>query len=122
MAKEIFDIYIKRYGLSGKVKAIVSAEPSPITALFKYVDDSLNDVNVIFGVSKKDDDLKRFKSAQKYYEENEHIHLIDPAETAVEPYVDKHGNNISATNVRNNIENPEVIKSYLPEKLTPEDI
>lgn len=122
MAKEIFDIYIKRYNLTNKVKAIVSAEPSPITALFKYVDDNLSDVNVIFGVSKKDDDLKRFKSAQKYYEENEHIHLIDPAETAVEPYVDKHGNNISATDVRNNIENPEVIKKYLPKKLTPEDV
>lgn len=47
MAKEIFEVYINRYGFQKKVKAIISPEPSPITALFKYVDNNLNDVNVI---------------------------------------------------------------------------
>ena len=56
MSKEIFELYIRKYGLSSKVKVEVSKEPSPITAMFKYVDDNLKDVNVIFGVSKKGGD------------------------------------------------------------------
>ena len=56
MSKEIFELYIKKYGLSSKVKVEVSKEPSPVTAMFKYVDDNLKDVNVIFGVSKKGGD------------------------------------------------------------------
>jgi hypothetical protein len=91
MAKDIFDIYINRYNLQRKVKAIISPEPSPITALFKYIDDNLQDVNVIMGVSKKGGDEARFKSAEKYYADNEHIHLYNPLETAVEPYLDKNG-------------------------------
>ena len=122
MAKEIFDIYITRYNFQKKVKAIISPESSPITALFKYIDNNLQDVNVIMGVSKKGGDEARFKSAEKYYADNEHINLLNPLETAVEPYLDKNGQPISATDVRNNIGNIEVIKNYLPEKLTPGDI
>lgn len=122
MAKQVFDIYIKRYGMQGNVKAVISPEPSPVTALFKYIDSSLSDVNVILGVSKKGGDELRFKSAKKYYAENPHIHLLDPAETAVEPYVGKDGLPVSATDVRNSLESPEAIKKYLPEDLTPEDV
>lgn len=122
MAKDIFDIYINKYGLQGKVKAIISPEPSPITALFKYIDGNLNDVNVIMGVSKKGGDEARFKSAEKYYAENEHIHLLDPIKTAVDPYVDKDGMPISATDTRNSLDNPEAVKKYLPEKLSDSDV
>ena len=122
MAKDIFDIYINRYGFQNKVKAIISPEPSPITALFKYIDNNLSDVNVILGVSKKGGDEARFKSAEKYYADNEHINLINPIETAVEPYIGKNGQPISATDARNNIENIDLIKEYLPSKLTEEDI
>lgn len=122
MSKDIFDIYISRYGLQKKVKAIISAEPSPITALFNYVDDNLSDVNVIFGVSKKGGDEARFKSALKYYEDNEHINLLDPMITAVEPYSRPDGKPISATDMRNNLDNAELLKDYLPEKLTDSDI
>ena len=122
MAKDIFDIYINRYGFQNKVKAIISPEPSPITALFKYIDNNLSDVNVILGVSKKGGDEARFKSAEKYYADNEHINLINPIKTAVEPYIGKNGQPISATDARNNIENVDLIKEYLPSKLTEEDI
>jgi hypothetical protein len=43
------------------------------------------------GVSKKGGDEARFKSAEKYYADNEHINLLNPLETAVEPYLDKNG-------------------------------
>ncbi len=121
MSKDIWEVYIKRYGLKN-VKVEVSAEPSPVTAMFKYVDDNLTDVNVIFGVSKKGGDEARFKKALSYYEDNEHINLLDPIETAVEPFAGKDGTPISATDIRNNIDKPDIIKPMLPEKLTDTDI
>ena len=120
MSKQIWEIYIKAYGLKN-VKVEVSSEASPITAMFKYVDDNLQDVNVIFGVSKKDGDEARFKSAMKYYEDNEHINLLDPIETAVEPFKDPSGKAMSATDIRNNLDKPDVVKEMLPDKLSDTD-
>ena len=122
MSKDIFELYIKKYGLSSKVKVEVSKEPSPVTAMFKYVDDNLKDVNVIFGVSKKGGDESRFKSAMKYYADNEHINLLDPMTTAVEPYKSVDGKEISATALRDNIDNPAFVKSMLPDKLSASDV
>lgn len=121
MSKKIWEIYLKRYGLRN-VDVRISAAPSPISALFKYVDDNLNDVNVIFGVSKKGGDESRFKSAMKYYADNDHINLLDPIETAVEPFVGKSGKAVSATDIRDNIDKPDVVKEMLPDKLTDEDV
>jgi len=121
MSKKIWDLYINRYGLKRKVEVIVSPEPSPITALFKYIDNSLKDVNVIFGASTKGDDYKRFLTAPKYYEDNESIHVMDPKETAVSPY-SVNGVDISATDIRNNVDKPEIIKPMLPAKLTDSDV
>ena len=121
MSKEILELYLKRYKLNN-VNVEVSTDASPITAMFKYVDNNLKDVNVIFGVSKKDGDESRFKSAMKYYADNEHINLLDPLATAVEPYASSDGTPISATDIRNNIDNPEIIKPMLPAKLTDTDI
>ena len=121
MSKKIWEIYLKRYGLRN-VDVQISAAPSPISALFKYVDDNLNDVNVIFGVSKKGGDESRFKSAMKYYADNEHINLLDPIKTAVEPFVGKSGKAVSATDIRDNIDKPDVVKEMLPDKLTDDDV
>jgi hypothetical protein len=121
MSKQIWDVYIKRYGLTNVV-AEVSTEASPITAMFKYVDDNLSNVNVIFGVSKKGGDEQRFKSALRYYEDNPSINLLDPVKTAVEPFSSPTGVPISATDIRNNIDKPEVIRPMLPDKLTDQDI
>ena len=57
---------MKKYGLKN-VKVEVSSEASPIIAMFRYVDNNLKDVNVIFGVSKKGRDEARFKSTMQYY-------------------------------------------------------
>ncbi len=121
MSKQIWQIYLKRYNLTN-VEVLVSNEPSPITAMFKYVDENLSDVNVIFGVSKKGGDELRFKSAMKYYADNEHINLLDPATTAVEPYVSKDGVPVSATDIRNNIDKPDVVRTMLPDRLTDADV
>lgn len=120
MSKKIWELYIKRYGLKN-VKVAISAEPSPVTAMFNYVDNNLNDVNVIFGVSTKGDDVKRFKNALKYYEDNEHINLLDPVETAVEPFKDPSGKAVSATDIRDNLDKPDEVKKMLPDKLSNAD-
>lgn len=124
MAKDIFDLYLKRYGLKN-VELIDSPDPSPITAAYKYVEENLHDCNVIFGVSKKGGDWKRYSSAKKYFSEKKpelHIDVLDPQEYAVDPYVTDDGEEISATTLRANIDNKDVLKKYLPKKLTDDDI
>lgn len=112
---------MKKYGLKN-VTVEVSSEASPITAMFKYVDDNLKKVNVIFGVSKKGGDEARFKSATRYYEDNPDINLLDPIETAVEPYKSEDGKAVSATDIRDNLDKPDVVKTMLPDKLGPSEI
>ena len=123
MSKDVLDLYVQKYGLKN-IEVIVSPEPSPITAMFKYVDDNLKDVDVIFGVSKKDDDLKRFSNIQKYADElhnKNNVNILDPSTTAVEPY-EANGKPISATDIRNNLDKPDVVKPMLPAKLSDADV
>lgn len=123
MSKDVLDLYVQKYGLKN-VEVMVSPEPSPITAMFKYVDDNLKDVDVIFGVSKKDDDLKRFSNIQKYADElhnKNNVNILDPSTTAVEPY-EANGKPISATDIRANLDKPDVVKPMLPAKLSDADV
>ena len=120
MSKQIWEIYLKAYGIKN-ADVQVSSEPSPVTAMFKYVDDNLKDVNVIFGVSKKGGDEQRFKSAMKYYDDNDSINLLDPLETAVEPYTGEDGKAVSATDLRNALDKPDEVKKMLPSKLSSAD-
>ena len=122
ISKKIFEIFVNRYNVQNKVEIQISDKPSPITALYDYTDNNLKNVNVIFGSSKKGGDEKRFASAVKYYEDNLDINLINPLEVAVYPFKSKDGIEISASIIRDNIDNPEIIRKMMPSKLTEEDI
>lgn len=122
ISKKIFEIFVSRYNVQDKVEIQISDKPSPITALYDYTDNNLKNVNVIFGSSKKGGDEKRFASAIKYYEDNLDINLINPLEVAVQPFKSKDGIEISASIIRDNIDNPEIIRKMMPSKLTEEDI
>lgn len=122
ISKKIFEIFTNRYNVQDKVEIWISDKPSPITALYDYTDNNLKNVNVIFGSSKKGGDEKRFASAIKYYEDNLDINLINPLEVAVQPFKSKDGIEISASIIRDNIDNPEIIRKMMPSKLTEEDI
>ncbi len=122
ISKKIFEIFVNRYNVQDKVEIQISDKPSPITALYDYTDNNLKNVNVIFGSSKKGGDEKRFASAVKYYEDNLDINLINPLEVAVYPFKSKDGIEISASIIRDNIDNPEIIRKMMPSKLTEEDI
>lgn len=124
MAKAIFEIYIKRYRLHN-VKLEISDVPSPITAVFDYVDNNLSDCNVILGVSKKDSDWKRYQHAKKYFDTvspAKGINILDPKETAVEPTTDDLNSTVSATDIRKNIDNKDFVKSMLPKNMTSNDV
>ena len=112
---------VNRYNLSDRVEVVVSPQPSPITAAYDYVDNTLKNSNVIFGVSKKGDDYKRYLGAEKYFEDRDDITVLDPKEYAVEPF-ELNGRPVSATTVRQNIDNPELVRQYFPRKLTDGDI
>ena len=121
MAKKIWEIYLKKYGLSNKVEVVISPSPSPVGAMFDYIDNNIENSNVILGVSKKGDDLSRFKSVEKVYADNEKVHILDPKEYAVEPFK-SNGKEVSATDIRNNIDNFEKVKELLPDKLSDNDV
>lgn len=122
LSKKIWEIYIDKYNLRDKVTVEVSDVPSPITAISKFIDDNKPTENIILGVSTKDNDATRFKGILKYFAEDPSISIIDPIITAVEPYKSNNGEEISASTIRDNIDNLDVIKTLLPSKLSTDDI
>lgn len=122
MSKEIFEIFIKRYNLGNKVKVEISEKPSPVTAAFDYVDNEIKNAKVYLGSSKKDDDWKRFSAAPEYFKDRKDIEIVDPEEAAVSPLEGNNGVPFSATQVRNNIDNPSFIKTMMPKRLTQKDV
>jgi cytidyltransferase-like protein len=120
MAKEIFEIYKKKYGLKN-VEIELSKSPSPVGAAYDMIKE-LEGSDVILGASTKDDDWKRWKYAAKYVEKNDlDVNVKDLEATAVKPL--KSGSvNISASIIRDNIDDLETIKPMLPKKLSDSDI
>jgi cytidyltransferase-like protein len=117
----IWNIYLQRYGLRN-VQVVISPSPSPVTAAFEYAEKQLKDVNVIFGASTKGGDHKRWATAEKYFEKaNPTIVVLNPERTAVKPLTGPMGD-ISATDVRNNANDIEMLKKLLPKKLNDGDI
>ena len=113
-AKSIFELYKKVYGLNN-VKIVISKTPSPIKSAYDYAE-KLKDANVIFGSSKDSEDLKRWNTVEKYMKEhNPSITVLDPKKTAVE-------RKMSATKIRNNIDDISIYKKALPQKLSDSDI
>lgn len=123
MSEKIWRIFLDRYNLNNKVEVKISPFPSPITAAFDYVENDLKNKNIIFGVSRKGDDWKRYSTAQEYFKniDRTDITVLDPYENAVEPF-ELNGQPVSATTVRQNIDNPKMIKQYFPKKLTDGDL
>lgn len=122
MSKQIWEIYLKKYGIANKVDVIISPSPSPIGSMFEYIDSgAVDNCNIILGVSKKGDDLSRFKSVEKAYSDKDNVHILTPDKYAVNPFK-SNGKEVSATDIRNNIDNFQKVKELLPEKLSDNDI
>ena len=110
----IFNIYKKAYGLKN-VKIVEAPVNSPIKASYDYAE-TLKNVDVIFGSSDDPEDLARWKTVEKYMKDhNPSINVIDPKTTTVKRLT-------SATKIRNQIDNLDAYKEFLPKKLNDKEI
>lgn len=116
VAKEIIDIYCKNLG---NVITEISSIP-PITALCNFAV-NLDSGIIILGCSKKDDDLKRFRTVKKYLEVHApQIQVIDPLTTAVD-VINNQDAAISASDFRNSFGDRDKMKSFLPNHLSEQE-
>ena len=116
-AIKIFEIFKKAFGWKN-VKFEISKDASPVKSAYEYIEHDLKDVDVLLGASDKGGDYKRWMSAPKYFaEHNPLVNIIDPQKAAVKAFGE-----VSASTIRDNIDNPEIIKELLPDKLSDKDI
>tara|TARA_Y100000310_G_scaffold307166_1_gene349031 strand:- start:382 stop:1539 length:1158 start_codon:yes stop_codon:yes gene_type:complete len=119
-AKQIFELYAQPLN---NVTISVSEFPSPVTAAFESLKTLDPGTTVILGASKKDNDWKRWTSAQAWAEkEGLELDIANPEETAVDVVSNAIGRPYSASNIRDNFDNFEQIKADLPEHVSPEEI
>ena len=101
----------------------ISEFPSPVTAAYESLKTLDPGTTVILGASKKDNDWKRWTSAQSWAEkEGLELDVSDPQETAVDVVSNVAGRPYSASNIRDNFDNFEQIKTDIPEHVSPEQI
>lgn len=116
VVKQIIDIYCKNLGN-------VIAEIAPISPVKSVYDfgEKLDSGILIFGCSKKDDDLKRFRTVKNYVEEHfPQLQVIDPLTTAVD-VTNNQNVAISASDFRNSFGDKEKMKTFLPDHLSEQD-
>lgn len=119
MAKDIFDIYTRNLS---NVEVIISNQPSPVGAVYEALE-TLGGKTVILGASKKDNDWKRWSGAKAFIDKKQlNVDLIDPAISAVSVVNKPNGMPYSASNIRDNFDNPELIKQDIPSHVNPDDI
>lgn len=112
IAKKILEIFCKN--LSNVT--IEVAETSPVKTCYD-IGERLESGILIFGCSKKDDDIKRFASIKKYIEEkNPNLIVIDPLTTAVDTTAGDNGV-VSASDFRKAFGNPKEMAQFLPDHL-----
>ena len=109
-SKEIFEIFINAYNLNDKVSVEVSESASPITDTINFVNYKCKNCKILLGVSEKGGDDSRWNGINKTIK-NDTVEVI-PSPVQVTTM-------ISATDVRNNINN--LKKEYFPDKLSNED-
>ena len=116
MSKKIFELYVNKLP---NVTVEISSMPSPVGAAYQALE-SLSGKRVILGASKKDNDWKRWGGAQKWAtSKGLNIDILDPQLTAVDVLDKPDGTPYSASNIRNNIDNPDAIISDIPEHVDP---
>ena len=107
---QIFEIFINAYNLKDKVIASISESPSPITDTINFVNYKCKNCKILLGVSEKGGDDARWNGINKSIK-NETVEVI-PSPVQVTTM-------LSATDVRNNIDN--LKKEYFPDKISDED-
>jgi len=116
MSKKIFELYVTNLP---NVSVEISSMPSPVGAAYDALE-SLGGKRVILGASKKDNDWKRWSGAQKWATgKGLNVEILDPQLTAVDVLDKPDGTPYSASNIRNNFDNPDAILADIPEHIDP---
>ena len=121
-SSEIWKIYLSRYGIKNAEVMRSESDASPIKASIKYISENLKNSNVIFGASRKGNDFEKYEFLLKFFKNSPFIKVLDPEETAVEPYLLPDGSPASASFIRDNIGDLDEIRPLLPSKLSKEDV
>jgi len=119
-AKQIFELYVQPLN---NVTVSISEFPSPVTAAYESLKTLEPGTTVALGASKKDNDWKRWSHAQPWAEKEQlGLNILDPAETAVDVTTDASGRPYSASNIRDNFDNFELIQQDIPDHVNPDAI
>jgi len=98
-SKEIFETYLKAASLLDKVFVEISTFPSPIQSAVAYIGNA-KDESIIVGVSKKDNDFKRYEGLENYFDASQlldqNVSMLSIKDNAFDCYKDVNGV-ISAT-------------------------
>lgn len=112
LAKKILEIFTKRLGN-------VTVEITPVSPVKSCYDigERLESGILVFGCSRKDNDIKRFNQIKSYIEsKNPNLIVLDPQTTAVDVTASE-GGVVSATDFRNAYGDPEKMVQFLPDHL-----
>jgi len=116
ISKRIFELYVSNLP---NVSVEISTMPSPVGAAYQALE-SLGGKRVILGASKKDNDWKRWGGAQKWASGKDlNVDIMDPQLTAVDVLDKTDGTPYSASNIRNNFDDPNAIIADIPEHVDP---
>lgn len=113
IAREILALYCANLpNVSIKVSEI-----SPVKDAYDF-GKNINSGTVIFGCSKKGDDIKRWNNVKSYYQKNyPNVYVVDPVTTAVDATSSEVGA-VSASDFRNAFGDKEKMKQFLPDHLS----
>ena len=114
-AEEIIKLYCKNLP---NVSTVISQ--APVKTCYDF-GEQVSEGTLIFGCSKKDDDLKRFRAVKKYVEDHyPSLYVLDPQTTAVDTVRVK-GSNVSASDFRAVFGNREKMSRFLPDHLSDQE-
>lgn len=128
VAKQILELYTKDLG---NVDIQISPIPSPVGAAYAALEEissnpprtTVDIPRVVLGASKKDNDWRRWVGAKEWAVKKElNIEVMDPALTAVDVVDRPDGVPYSASNIRDNFDNPEAIAGDIPDHVNPEEV
>lgn len=115
-AKAIVDMCLQDCGC-GNCKCEISRDPNPIQTILKDIG-NLKDCVIILGVGNKDDDSSRFDDIDLNYFKDNNVEITPPSETVYTP--DGETCFVSASDIREHIDDKDMLRSYLPVSIEPE--
>ena len=90
---------------------------APVKTCYDF-GEQVSEGTLIFGCSKKDDDLKRFRAVKEYVENHyPNLFVLDPQTTAIDA-VNIQGTNVSASDFRAIFGDREKMKAFIPDHLS----